>query len=110
MVNRYLPRPKRKEGVNLLSGAEAEQDALAPEAPDDGAEEEVPREIISFFRPNITFAMVDDFTTYPQNAIPPHVRVPVQAVLTPNLHRTNLEGILPPSMLNYNSWVSDVDL
>eukprot|EP00884_Botryococcus_braunii_P022883 jgi/Botrbrau1/9279/Bobra.0111s0007.1 len=73
-VNRYLPRPKRKEGINLLSGAEAEQHALAAAktvADPDGPAE--PEEIISFFLPNITFAMVDDFTAYPGNAVPPHV-------------------------------------
>lgn len=70
-MNRYLPRPKRRQGINLLSGAEAQQDALAATAAPDPAE---PTEIISLFVPNVTFAMVDDFTAYPENSVPQHVR------------------------------------
>lgn len=73
-----MPRPKRRQGINLLSGAEAQQDALAAKTAADPAE---PAEIISLFVPNVTLAMVDDFTAYPSNSIPQHVR----AVLRINL-------------------------
>jgi Cleft lip and palate transmembrane protein 1 (CLPTM1) len=75
-VTRYLPRPKRREGVNLLSGAEAEQHALAAKSGSEPGAPAEPEEIISFLLPNITFAMVDDFTAYPPNGVPPHVSCP----------------------------------
>ena len=64
----FAPRPKKKEGVNLLSGEAAEwrpQEELAAE--------EGPPEWISFFKPNVTITMVDDFTAYPADKVPEHV-------------------------------------
>jgi len=82
----FLPRPKSKAGVNLLSGDKAKQPALAKEEEveeEEGqeygggaglAKPKPPREIISFLKPNLTVAMVDDFSTYNAKAVPDHVR------------------------------------
>lgn len=35
----------------------------------------VPREYISYLKPNLTIAMVDDFTKYPKAGIPPIVSI-----------------------------------
>ena len=64
----FAPRPKRKEGTNLLSGEAAEK----------RPEEEVPAaqgppEWIGFFKPNVTITMVDDFTAHPADKVPDHV-------------------------------------
>ncbi|KAL3148018.1 hypothetical protein ABBQ38_014310 [Trebouxia sp. C0009 RCD-2024] len=67
----FLPKAKSKQGINLLSGQDssgnqsthAEQAELAA----------VPREYISYLKPNLTIAMVDDFTKYPKNGIPPPI-------------------------------------
>lgn len=73
----YLPKAKSKQGINLLSGQDssgnqsthAEQAELAA----------VPREYISYLKPNLTIAMVDDFTKYPKNGIPPPVSIVILA-------------------------------
>lgn len=91
----FHPRPKRRTGVKLLSGEEATQDPLAAtaaepeeeeeeeeavaggtygETPAAGAKPKRPREIISFLKPNLTVAVVDDFTVYNAKAVPDHVR------------------------------------
>ena len=75
----YLPKAKSKQGINLLSGQDssgnqsthAEQAELAA----------VPREYISYLKPNLTIAMVDDFTKYPKNGIPPPVSIVIMAAL-----------------------------
>ena len=64
----FAPRPKRREGVNLLSGEAAEK------RPDEElAANEGPPEWISFLKPNVTITMVDDFTPYAADKVPDHV-------------------------------------
>jgi len=58
----YYPKPKNDTGVNLLSGNAADQ-----------PKEEGPREIIGFFKPNVSVQIVDHFVTYPKTGIPPQV-------------------------------------
>lgn len=80
----FHPRPKSKAGVNLLSGDKAKQPALAKEETAEGAhgysvdgetkKVAPPREIISFIKPNLTVAMVDDFSAYNAKAVPDTVR------------------------------------
>ena len=60
----YAPRPKRKEGVNLLSGEAAEKRPDGELAADEG-----PAEWISFLKPNISINMVDDFTPHPADKV-----------------------------------------
>ena len=63
LVN-FFPKPKNGTGVKLLSG----ESAPAPVV------ETGPREIISFFKPNMTIQLVTDhFMTYPRGSIPPQV-------------------------------------
>lgn len=71
----YAPRPKRKEGVNLLSGEAAEK---RPE--EELAAGEGPPEWIGFYKPNVTITMVDDFTAYPADKVPDHVSCPVMSL------------------------------
>ena len=61
-VNKYLPRPKVAQGVNLLSGKNdaGEQRTQAEQA----AAAAAPREIINFLKPNISIAIVDDRSEY----------------------------------------------
>jgi hypothetical protein len=70
VLNVYLPRPRNKTGVNLLS-TEGEQRAAREQA---AAEAGRPREIISLLKPNVTIALVDDATVYPAEKVPEHVR------------------------------------
>ena len=70
VLNTYLPRPKNKTGVNLLSSKEEQSEARAR----DQEAAEKPTEIISYLKPAVSIALVDDATAYPSNAIPEHVR------------------------------------
>ena len=70
-LNTWLPKQKSKQGINLLSG----QDSTGKESTHEEQAElaNVPREYISYLKPNLTIAMVDDFTKYPVKNIPPPV-------------------------------------
>eukprot|EP00882_Tetradesmus_deserticola_P005055 GHRQ01005326.1.p1 GENE.GHRQ01005326.1~~GHRQ01005326.1.p1 ORF type:complete len:625 (+),score=278.98 GHRQ01005326.1:193-2067(+) len=61
----HLPRRQNKTGTNLLSegGNFTTQKRVEP----------VEREWISYYKPNLTVALVDHFQAYPKNAIPPQV-------------------------------------
>ena len=56
--------------MNLLSSQAEQADARIRDA--EAAEK--PREIISYLKPYVSIALVDDATSYPAKAIPEHVR------------------------------------
>lgn len=71
----YAQKPKEKAGVSLLEAAQATK-AEAAQAVKDAEQAAVVaknRPIISYLKPNLTVAIVDDFTKYPMTAIPPPV-------------------------------------
>ena len=70
-VVHFAPRPKKKEGVNLISGEAAEKRPR-----DELSANEASPDWISFFKPNVTITMVDDFTAYPADKVPDHVWSP----------------------------------
>ena len=67
----YLPKAKTKQRINLLSGQDSSGNQSTHEQQAELAA--VPREYISYLKPNLTIAMVDDFTKYTKTAIPPMV-------------------------------------
>jgi len=70
-INEYLPRPKATEGVNLLSGKdEAGKDTTHAQQKAAAA---VPREIISWIKPNLTISLIDDQTLLTPAHIQPQV-------------------------------------
>ena len=69
-LNKYLPKPRNKTGVNLLATSQAEQE----EARKQGlVDKEKPREYLSYLKPSVSIALLDDATAYPANAVPDHV-------------------------------------
>ncbi|XP_072981458.1 uncharacterized protein [Typha angustifolia] len=70
----FLPKSKADKKRSLLGdsmGSEAEpllKDDIQMEVKDEG-----PVEFVSYWKPNITINLVDDFTRYPHNNIPPTV-------------------------------------
>jgi hypothetical protein len=58
--------------VNLLSSQQEQADARVRDA--EAAEK--PREVISYLKPAVSIALVDDGTSYPAKALPEHVRMP----------------------------------
>ncbi|XP_077249682.1 uncharacterized protein LOC143889390 isoform X2 [Tasmannia lanceolata] len=73
----YLPKPKADKKKNLLGNSKrSEEVKLVSEVMDESqidAEDNGPTEWISYWKPNITINLVDDFTRYPHNAIPPNI-------------------------------------
>lgn len=69
-LNRYLPKARNKTGVNLLATTQAEQEEARVQGEVDKAK---PREYISYLKPALSIALLDDATSYPANAVPDHV-------------------------------------
>ncbi len=69
-LNKYLPKPRNKTGVNLLATTHAEQEEARRKGE---ADKEKPREYISYLKPAVSIALLDDATAYPANAVPDHV-------------------------------------
>ncbi|XP_077224936.1 uncharacterized protein LOC143858181 [Tasmannia lanceolata] len=73
----YLPKAKADKKKSLLGNSKGSEDVeLVSEVMDDSqidAKDEGPTEWVSYWKPNVTINLVDDFTRYPHNAIPPNV-------------------------------------
>ncbi|BFG30391.1 cleft lip and palate transmembrane protein 1 homolog [Prunus yedoensis var. nudiflora] len=73
----HLPKSKAGKKRSLLGGSK-DSDEKEPliEVVDDtqgDSEDNGPVEWVSYWKPNITINLVDDFTGYPHNAVPPNV-------------------------------------
>lgn len=73
----YLRKSKADKRRSLLGNAKgSEEEDPSPEVKDDKEEEtkdEGPVELSPYWKPNVTINLVDDFTRYSHNAIPPNV-------------------------------------
>ncbi|KAK6790454.1 hypothetical protein RDI58_014254 [Solanum bulbocastanum] len=76
----YLPKSKADKKKSLLRNSEdSKEDVTIPEflqavqEAQDDLKEDGPPEWISYWKPNVTINLVDDFTRYTANAIPPIV-------------------------------------
>lgn len=72
----YLPKPKVDKRKSLLRSVNGEQtlpDTQAIPNVAEEVEEEGPPEFVSYWKPNVTISLVDDFSRYSRNGLPPHV-------------------------------------
>ncbi|XP_008786461.2 cleft lip and palate transmembrane protein 1 homolog [Phoenix dactylifera] len=73
----FLPKSKAGKRKSLLGNSKGtEKEEQAPELKEDTqaeAKDEGPVEWVSYWKPNITINLVDDFTRYPLNNIPPNI-------------------------------------
>ncbi|KAL3818770.1 hypothetical protein ACJIZ3_004675 [Penstemon smallii] len=73
----YLPKSKANKKKSLLSNSkDGIDDERVSEVAEDAQvddKEDGPAEWISYWKPNVTINLVDDFTRYPQNAVPPNI-------------------------------------
>eukprot|EP00268_Persea_americana_P067538 TRINITY_DN930_c0_g1_i1.p1 TRINITY_DN930_c0_g1~~TRINITY_DN930_c0_g1_i1.p1 ORF type:complete len:593 (+),score=110.97 TRINITY_DN930_c0_g1_i1:118-1896(+) len=73
----YLPKSKADKRKSLLGGSKgSEEGEMVSEVVDENninAKDNGPVEWASYWKPNITINLVDDFTRYPRNAIPPNI-------------------------------------
>lgn len=105
-LTRHGPKRKEVKEKNLLfegDGEEAKED-----------EEEGPLEVVNYWKPSLTIAMVDDFSRYSKNSVPVHLR---------HLWRPDPDGdfyypmvyfnefwLLKSHMAEINSTVEEVDI
>ncbi|KAL1536562.1 cleft lip and palate transmembrane protein 1 [Salvia divinorum] len=73
----YLPKSKADKKKSLLGNSEGSGDdekisEVAKDIHEEEKEDE-PTEWKSYWKPNITINLVDDFTRYPENAVPPNI-------------------------------------
>lgn len=70
----YLPKSKKGQRRSLLGSSQDDNDGEAvPEVDEDvetEAKDEEPAEWLSYWKPNITINLIEDFTKYPHNAVP----------------------------------------
>ncbi|KAI5672150.1 hypothetical protein M9H77_12514 [Catharanthus roseus] len=73
----YLPKSKRDKRKSLLGSTKnsnlAEVESQAVEDDGDYIKDDGPVEWVSYWKPNVTINLVDDFTRYQQNAVPPNI-------------------------------------
>ncbi|KAG0486990.1 hypothetical protein HPP92_009085 [Vanilla planifolia] len=72
----YYPKPKSGKRRSLLNSKGSEEEMASAEVKDDvqaETKDDGTLEWISYWKPNITINLVDDFNRYPYNAIPQNV-------------------------------------
>eukprot|EP00891_Asterochloris_glomerata_P007997 jgi/Astpho2/7997/fgenesh1_pm.00119_%23_6_t len=108
----YLPEMRNKTGVNLLSSKDDSGSVSTQEKQKELAA--APRRIISYLKPNMTVAVVDDFQVYGAKAIPaqiaPHMSLdPVRMEYAPTLF-FNEFWLLRDHLIPLNETVDEVTL
>ncbi|KAI9215734.1 hypothetical protein POPTR_T045800v4 [Populus trichocarpa] len=73
----YLPKSKSDKRKSLWGNSkDSEEVEAASQVVDDSqadSKDDGPVEWISYWKPNVTINLVDDFTKYPHNAVPPNI-------------------------------------
>ncbi|KAG6493745.1 hypothetical protein ZIOFF_048747 [Zingiber officinale] len=81
----FLPKPKSGKKKSLLgSSKDSEEEESAFQAKDDKQVDTIDEshvEWIPYWKPNVTIDLVDDFTRYSHNQIPPHIAGRIQTFL-----------------------------
>jgi hypothetical protein len=113
----YLPKSKADKKRSLLDSKESGELDIASEAVEDvrsDPKDEGPVEWVPYLKPNITVNLVDDFTKYSQNAVPPNI-APYMIVekSTGNYYPTiyfNEFWLLRDKLIQINETVKEVEL
>ncbi|KAJ6938016.1 cleft lip and palate transmembrane protein 1 [Populus alba x Populus x berolinensis] len=72
----YLPKSKTDKRKSLLGDSKDSEGEVVSQVVDDSqadSKDDGPVEWISYWKPNVTINLVDDFTKYPHNAVPPNI-------------------------------------
>lgn len=72
----YLPKPKvdkRKSLLGVVNGEQAPSDTLSTTSGAAVEEEDGSPDYVSNWKPNVTISLVEDFTRYSRNGLPPHI-------------------------------------
>ena len=108
-LTHYGPKRRETKEKNLLfDEAQSEEDKEEEE------EEEAPREIVNYWKPKMTVALVDDFSQYKQSTVPPHLRPlflvdPEDDYYYPMIY-FNEFWVLKSHMIEVNSTVDEVTI
>ncbi|KAJ6809282.1 cleft lip and palate transmembrane protein 1-like protein isoform X1 [Iris pallida] len=114
----YLRKSKADKKKSLLGNSKGpKEEKPPPEVEDDKkdeAKDEGPVEWVSYWKPNVTINLVDDFTRYPHNAIPPTVAAHLNVdPITGNYYPTvffNEFWLLRDKLILLNDTVKEVTL
>ncbi|KAJ0266115.1 Transmembrane CLPTM1 family protein [Hirschfeldia incana] len=84
-VATYLPKRKADKKKSLLGNPKDSAESSAQvetsqevDGNDSELQDEGPAEWISYWKPNVTINLVDDFTRYPQHGVPPNIAPYIQ--------------------------------
>lgn len=70
----HLPKPKADKRKSLLGGVNVDQGlSETPTSVIELEEEQLSPEFVPFWKPNVTINLVEDFTRYSKNGLPPHI-------------------------------------
>lgn len=71
----HLPKPKVEKRKSLLAGVNGEQGLsdISITRSTEQVEEQASPEYVPFWKPNVTINLVEDFTRYSKNGLPPHI-------------------------------------
>ncbi|KAG5528697.1 hypothetical protein RHGRI_029389 [Rhododendron griersonianum] len=70
----YLPKSKADKRKSLLGDSKGSSEgAMVSEVEVEAPTDDTPVEWVCYWKPNITVNLVDDFTRYPKNAVPPNI-------------------------------------
>lgn len=114
----YLPKAKANKKKSLLGNSKGtnEDEAVSEgvEEPEADSKDDGPTEYISYWKPNITINLVDDFTKYTKGSIPPNV-APYMNIepTTGNYYPTvffNEFWLLRDKLIAINDTVKELDL
>ncbi|KAA8531264.1 hypothetical protein F0562_005977 [Nyssa sinensis] len=97
----YLPKSKANRRRSLLGNSkDSGEDETVSEVVEDprvDSKDDGPVEWVSYWKPNITVNLVDDFTRYPRNAVPPNI--------APNLNVEPSTGNYYPTIFFNEFWL-----
>ncbi|KAK7824365.1 uncharacterized protein LOC112012307 [Quercus suber] len=72
----YFPKSRADKKKSLLGNKDLDEGGTVTKVVDEtqgDSEDDKPVEWVSYWKPNITINLVDDFTRYPHNAVPPNI-------------------------------------
>ncbi|XP_010547702.1 PREDICTED: cleft lip and palate transmembrane protein 1 homolog [Tarenaya hassleriana] len=97
----YLPKPKADKKKSLLGNptgsTESKPEVEELDNNNSDLKDEGPVEWVSFWKPNITISLVDDFTRYTMNGVPPNI--------APYMHVEALSGNYYPTIFFNEFWL-----
>ncbi|KAG6779394.1 hypothetical protein POTOM_015774 [Populus tomentosa] len=104
----YLPKSKTDKRKSLLGDSKDSEGEVVSQVVDDSqadSKDDGPVEWISYWKPNVTINLVDDFTKYPHNAVPPNIAPCILTFLFADLNVEPTSGNYFPTIFFNEFWL-----